>query len=103
MSVRARLVALVAALTALGVFGASVATYTALRRFLYQRVDAQLDDSAQVFVGRFNQVVNSGTFGPDRPPSSYVSFVPAGTVAELRGADGDPIAAQLRAVYANQV
>src|SRR4051794_19170109 len=103
MSVRARLVALVAMLTAVGVFGAGLATYTALRQFLYRRVDAQLDDSVPVFAGRFNEVVNSGSFGPGYHDRSYVSFVPAGTVAELRDADGDAVAAQLRAVYANQV
>jgi two-component system, OmpR family, sensor kinase len=103
LSVRARLVALVAALTAIGVFGAGVATYTALRQFLYRRVDAQLDDSVPVFAGRFNEVVNSGSFGPGYHARSYVSFVPAGTVAELRDANGRAVAAQLRAVYANQV
>lgn len=98
MSVRARLVALVAVLSAFGVFGAGVATYTFLRSFLYGRVDQQLDDSTFVLMNRFAEVVNTRGFGPDnRTHGSYVSFVPAGTVAELRGPDGDPIVAQFRA------
>src|SRR5580765_2035534 len=97
MSVRARLVALVAVLSAIGVFGAGVATYAFLRSYLYGRVDQQLDDSAIVFVNRFAEVANTGGFGPDnRGHGSYVSFVPAGTVAELRGPDGQPIVAQFR-------
>jgi two-component system, OmpR family, sensor kinase len=105
MSVRARLVALVTVLSALGVFGAGVATYTFLRSFLYDRVDQQLDDSVLVFEQRFAEVVNTGGFGPDNRHGSFVSFVPAGTVAELRGPDGDPLTAQLRAttVYDNSV
>ena len=88
MSVRSRLVALVAVLSAFGVFGAGVATYAALRSFLYGRVDQQLDDSVPVFTSRFQEVVSGWDSGPgDRP---HVSYVPAGTVAELRGPHGDP-------------
>jgi two-component system OmpR family sensor kinase len=50
--------------------------------------------------------VNTRGFGPDnRAHGSYVSFVPAGTVAELRGADGELITAQSRAttVYDDSV
>jgi two-component system OmpR family sensor kinase len=105
MSVRARLVALVAVLSAFGVFGAGVATYAALRSFLYGRVDDQLDASVQVFTSRFQEVVSGWDVGPDDRHHPYVSFVPAGTVAELRGPSGDPITAQLRAttVYDNSV
>ncbi len=103
MSVRARLVALVVVLSVFGVFGAGVATYAALRSFLYGRVDDQLDASVQAFTSRFQEVVSGWDVGPDNGRRPYVSFVPAGTVAELRGPDGQPITAQLRAttVYDN--
>jgi two-component system OmpR family sensor kinase len=103
MSVRARLVALVAVLSAFGVFGAGVATYAALRSFLYGRVDDQLDASVPVFTSRFQEVVSGWDVGGNDRRHPYVSFVPAGTVAELRDPDGDLITAQLRAttVYDN--
>lgn len=48
MSLRARLLAVVAALTLAGLVAADVATYVALRSFLVQRVDRTVDTSAGV-------------------------------------------------------
>ena len=55
MSLRARLVAASLALLVLGLAAADVATYTALRRFLYHRVDVQLDAAEQQVMSSFRQ------------------------------------------------
>jgi len=46
MSLRARLLAVLTVLSAAGLLAADVATYTALRSSLFDRVDSSLDSSA---------------------------------------------------------
>jgi hypothetical protein len=50
MTLRTRLVAILAALITIGLAVAGVATYGALRNFLYERVDAQLRQTQPIAV-----------------------------------------------------
>ena len=82
MSLRARLLLVLAGLTALGLLVADVATYTALRSQLFQRVDASLDANADAVgktlgrgPGGIDGLVRLGVLAP----GTYVDIRRSGT------------------------
>ena len=89
MTLRARLVAILAALVSLGLLVSGVVTYGALKSFLYERVDAQLRDvqpaavRALIVSARGHLGFSDPREGPPRLPIS--------AYAELRGPAGDVI------------
>jgi two-component system OmpR family sensor kinase len=80
MTLRARLVAILAALVSVGLLVSGVLTYGALRNFLYERVDEQLVESrplaaqalAESIQGRFHFRQRPG--GPRLPFAAYAEF-----------------------------
>ena len=96
-SLKSKLVLTVALLVMAGLAVADIATYTSLRSFLYQRLDAQLSSSmgptAQVLFNSYNgaeggrglaAMVPTGSWGELISPTGArfsVSFVPPGQVA----------------------
>ena len=63
MSLRARLLATLLLLVAIGLVVADVATYSALRSFLFKRVDAQLQDARGPALGALIDGHKPGLFG----------------------------------------
>src|SRR5688500_913948 len=105
MSLRARLLAASLVLVAAGLLVADVATYSALRSFLFDRVDQQLDAAQagiervqgsergleqlgavapRVFLQRFSADGTAGPYisGRGRFEQVYMPAVPTGAVAE---------------------
>src|ERR1700735_2597122 len=85
MSLRARLLAGVLVMTAVGLLAAGGGTYLALRSFLFDRVDQQLM-AARASVGRGlseSNTIDSTTLDPCAPPSAFV---------EVRDATGRVVA-----------
>jgi len=95
MSLRARLLAVLAALTLVGLLAADIATYAALRSFLYQRLDRTVATSAEV-LGR--SAVTRGGFDPtdfaqlvSANPGVYIGVVfPTGAVQSYGTPPGAP-------------
>ena len=90
MTLRARLTLVLMALVAAGLIVADVATFAALRSFLVQRVDQQLN-AATVPVGRV--LASPGLATGDVPLSSDGddAFVPSGTYAALYDPSGQEV------------
>ena len=88
MSLRARLLVTLLLLTGIGLAVADVATYGALRSFLLNRVDQQLVTARQPAA-----IALSADDGSPHGPGPGGSFVPPGTYAEYRDADGDTVEA----------
>jgi two-component system OmpR family sensor kinase len=94
MSLRARLLVVLALLSAAGLLVADVATYAALRSSLFQRVDSSLDSSANGVAGSLDQFDRGGP-GPGGP-LRRISFLAQtgvlapGTYVEIRPRDGSP-------------
>ena len=90
LSLRARLLLAVAAVALVGLVAADVATYTALRSFLVDRVDESLTAAHRPLI--------RSLFGPlDRGPGGDAGALAAaapGAYVELRSPDGDAIVSQ---------
>ena len=84
LSLRARLLLAVLALSAVGLIAADIATYRSLSSFLVDRTDSSLDDSAHS-LGR------PGAFDPDRSG-------PPGTFVQVRSLSGATVLGTLRTV-----
>jgi two-component system OmpR family sensor kinase len=81
LSLRARLLLAVAALAAVGLLVADVATYSSLRSFLLDRTDSTLDETAHTL---------------RRPgPGGGIRFAPPGTFVQVRSLDGATVIATL--------
>jgi len=87
MSLRARLLLVLAVLLGAGLLVADVVTYTALRSQLFKRVDASLDSNAEVVAG----TIGRGPGGIDRlaglgvlTPGTYIE-IRRGTTVLLHG------------------
>jgi two-component system OmpR family sensor kinase len=98
MSLRLRLLLILAPLFVLGLVIADVATYTSLQSFLVTRVDDQLTAThhnvEDVLIGRFFGGGRDGGVGPGEggPPPGAFGTLPAGTCGELLAADGSVVA-----------
>ena len=92
MSLRARILTGIALVIALGLGAAGVATYAALRGFLVNRIDEQLNASVDKVAEELAHPQGGGSVRPAK------SFVPAGTYAELRSDEGNFIAGYSYAV-----
>ena len=92
MTLRARLIAILAILIAVGLLLAGIATYAALRNFLYERVDDQLRQTQPIAV---KVLINSaeGVISPDTS-SDDLPGLPIAAYAEARDASGQVIASQ---------
>ena len=89
MSLRARLVLVLVSLVAAGLLVAGIVTYTALRSFLMQRVDQQLESAVAPMAASLRAslgVVDST--GVDRGPGRIPVQLPPGTFGELRDSAG---------------
>jgi two-component system, OmpR family, sensor kinase len=88
MSLRKRILVLVLSLTAIGLAGAGVATFAALRSGLLERVDDQLKDSVGPVLSSMRLRESFGAID-----TRQAIYVPAGTQAVYRRvSDGRPIA-----------
>lgn len=104
MSLRARLLVAVLALTALGLMALSLVTSAALRSYLVDRVDQQVREAVPAASIQMLRSVSptegpSGPFqlplqGPGPGPDLGAAQLPLGTYAELRSADGSVVASQ---------
>ena len=90
LSLRARLLIAVAAVALVGLVLADIATYTALRSFLVDRVDESLTAAHRPLI--------QSLFGPlDRSPGSDAGALAAaapGAYVELRAPDGTTLVSQ---------
>ncbi|HEX2294179.1 MAG TPA: ATP-binding protein [Actinomycetota bacterium] len=90
MTLRTRLVAILAALIALGLLVSGIVTYGALRTFLYGRVDDQLRPTQSIAVRVLIESVEDDFGpGPAGPPG-----LPIAAYAEARDASGNVIASE---------
>jgi two-component system OmpR family sensor kinase len=87
VSLRARLLLVLAALTAAGLVVANVATYAALRSFLVDRTDRSLAVSARILGGSFR---HPGGFVGPREVESLASLTP-GVFIEVRDPAGEVV------------
>jgi two-component system OmpR family sensor kinase len=91
MSLRARLLIVLAVLSAVGLLAADIATYAALRSSLFQRVDSSLDTSARGVAGSLAQFAHGG---PGPPPLEQLGLLARrgaltpGMYVEVRQKDG---------------
>jgi two-component system OmpR family sensor kinase len=101
MSLRARLLVVLLALTAAGLLVLDLVSYAALRSYLIDRVDQQAQEAALPAAARLLAgtggpfqltVPPAGEGGPGEPPG--LSTPPPGSYAELRTADGAVIASR---------
>jgi two-component system OmpR family sensor kinase len=88
MSLRARLLVVLAVVSAVGLLAADVATYAALRSFLFQRVDSSLETSARGVARALNQPGH-----PDEPlvqlnGLARLGVLTPGMYVEVRQEDG---------------
>jgi two-component system OmpR family sensor kinase len=81
LSLRARLLVAVAALAAIGLVAANVATYSSLSSFLLDRTDGTLDETAHTL--------------QRRGPGGGIRFAPPGTFVQVRSLDGDTVIATI--------
>ncbi|HEY5246040.1 MAG TPA: hypothetical protein VIJ60_10260, partial [Acidimicrobiales bacterium] len=104
MSLRSRLVLAVAAIAVVALLAADVATYSALRSFLYSRTDQALQQSAaslplgigrqpvggQSALGGQEPAGGTEPNGSRQPPPVVQTHAP-GAFLEVRNADGDVV------------
>jgi two-component system OmpR family sensor kinase len=95
VSLRARLLVVLAVLSAAGLLIADVATYAALRSSLFNRVDSSLDSSARGIAGSLDQFdrLGPGSGGPLRRINFLAQFgvLTPGTYVEIRQRDRPPV------------
>jgi two-component system OmpR family sensor kinase len=84
MSLRARLIVILAALLAVGLVVSGGLTYGALKSFLYKRLDQQLQQSQPYAIRAL-----AGSLRGIPPPSDENLSLPISAYAELRAPDGD--------------
>jgi two-component system OmpR family sensor kinase len=93
MSLRARLLLVLAVLTAAGLVAADVATYTALRSSLFKRVDNSLDTSGRAVSGVLSRPREGGP-GRGSPFGlnglAALGVLTPGMYVEIRPTDGSP-------------
>jgi two-component system OmpR family sensor kinase len=103
MSLRARLLVAVLALTALGLLALSLVTSAALRSYLVDRVDQQAQEavipvSVRLLAGQAGigpaLPPQGGTMPVPGPDQGGLAQLPTGTYAEVRNADGEVVASQ---------
>ena len=92
MTLRARLTIALVALVAVGLVVANVATYAALRSFLYQRVDQQLRPAPGFALAQLADQHQGDFQGPQGPQDG---ILPSGTYAALFAPSGDVVAEKL--------
>lgn len=92
MTLRTRLVAILAALIAVGLILSGIATYGALRNFLYERVDDQLRQTQPIAVRVLIDAADGERFPP--APASGPPGLPISAYAEARDAAGEVIASE---------
>jgi two-component system OmpR family sensor kinase len=103
MSLRARLLLVLAVLLAAGLLAADVATYTALRSQLFKRVDSSLDSSADVLSRSLSNQPGQPGLGPSSPVRrigflAQFGVLTRGMYVEIRPGDGSaPVEGTLRA------
>jgi two-component system, OmpR family, sensor kinase len=93
MSLRARLLAVLVALSAAGLLAADLATYTALRSSLFDRVDSSLDTSAAGVTGPFSQLSRGGPGPPAIEQLNRLArlgVLTKGMYIEIRSGDRTP-------------
>lgn len=88
MTLRTRLVAILAILITVGLAISGIATYGALRNFLYERVDTQVRD-IRPLVSRLFEAGPGGGFPPAAPDGAPGG--PIGAYAQLREPNGDVV------------
>ena len=91
MTLRARLIAILAGLIAVGFLLSGFATYGALRNFLYDRVDDQLRQTQPIAVSVLIDSAEGIDATSDGPPGG-ISGLPIAAYAEARDASGNVIA-----------
>ena len=95
MSLRARLLVVLAVLSGTGLLIADVATYAALRSSLFKRVDSSLDSTANGIASSLNQFdrLGPGPGGPLRRINFLAQFgvLTPGTYVEIRPGNGAPV------------
>ena len=97
MSLRARLLLVLAVLLGVGLLVADVATYAALRSSLFNRVDSSLDSSANGVAGSLDQFDRQGPGPGPGGPLRRINFLAQfgvltpGTYVEIRPGDGSPV------------
>src|SRR6266550_6772172 len=89
MSLRGRLLAGLVSLVMIGMLVSDVVTYTALRSFLVDRVDQQLEDTVRPAAQELELSIQS-QFRHGRP--SERTIIPAGTDARLLDGSGRVVA-----------
>jgi two-component system, OmpR family, sensor kinase len=96
MTLRTRLVAILAILISLGLLVSGVLTYGALRNFLYDRVDDQLRDSQMIAARGLADSIRPGADfefgGPHSPGSGGAPHLPIAAYAEFRDSSGEILA-----------
>ncbi|HEV2754751.1 MAG TPA: ATP-binding protein [Actinomycetota bacterium] len=90
MTLRARLIAILAALVAFGFLVSGVATYSALRSFLYDRVDEQLRQTQPIAIRELVESTEARQFGFD--DTGDAPDLPIAAYAEARDAGGNVVA-----------
>lgn len=86
MTLRARLVAILAVLIIAGLLVSGVATYSALQDFLYERVDSQLRQTQALAIGALRIRDDF-----PRPPRGGPAGLPISAYAELRNQSGEVV------------
>jgi two-component system OmpR family sensor kinase len=89
VTLRARLVAILAILFALGLLASGVVTYGALRNFLYERVDSQLLQTRPLAIRALLDSARGATGFPGTPGD--LAGLPIAAYAEARDQNGDVI------------
>jgi two-component system OmpR family sensor kinase len=88
MTLRSRLVAILATLITLGLLISGISTYSTLKNYLYARVDEQLRSVQPQAVHALIDSAQNGGPSPEGPPGN----LPIAVYAELRGSSGNEIA-----------
>jgi two-component system OmpR family sensor kinase len=92
MSLRLRLLLILAPLFVIGLVIADVATYTSLQSFLVSRVDDQLLGTHHNVEDQLLNQLFARRGGPGGAPDNPFGSLPAGTCSELFGTDGSLVA-----------
>jgi two-component system OmpR family sensor kinase len=90
MTLRTRLIAILAVLVTLGLAVSGVATYGALRNFLYERVDSQLTQTQPIAIRALVESARGGDRFPEFPPGGPAGL-PISAYAEVRDENGQVI------------
>jgi two-component system, OmpR family, sensor kinase len=93
MTLRTRLIAILAVLIAIGFLLSGIATYGALRNFLYERVDDQLRQTQPIAISVLIDSAAGRDFSSDGPPGGLPGL-PIAAYAEARDSQGEVIASE---------